>query len=113
VRANKPLCGKAILMDEKERFELYKRAIYKWGPDPQFRQLQEELAEFISDCAILIAKINHADRGRVDVAELAEEVADVEIMIEMVRAMIGDQKVSEFKEMKLERLRKRLEKDGG
>lgn len=87
-------------MEEGAR-DLYAQAILQYGSASQFRQLQEE-------CAELIAKINQYDRERVNVHLLAEEIADVEIMIEQARMMIGDGLVDSHKEIKLNRLKDSL-----
>ena len=84
--------------------QLYRDAVDKWGPATEWRQLQEE-------CGELIAAINRFDRTRCTEAELAEEVADVEILIEQARLMLGDELVDTFKRQKLERLAERLQED--
>jgi len=88
-------------MNKQTRTDLYKRAIELWGSVSQYRQLQEE-------CAELIAAINQFDRGRISLDELAEEVADVEIMIEQARLMLSDRAVDLCKERKLHRLEKEV-----
>ena len=41
---------------------------------------------------------------------IAEEVADVEIMIDQMRKFLGDKRIDKFKKSKIARLEKRLEK---
>ncbi len=84
--------------------QLYYDAVQKWGPATEWRQLQEE-------CGELIAAINRFDRSRCTEAELAEEVADVEIMIEQARVMLSGDLVDAAKHVKLERLAERLQED--
>ena len=82
--------------------QLYQRAIDKWGANLQIDMLMEE-------CAELIAAINRWRRGRTDVAVVAEEIADVEIMLEQMRLLFPEQVIEASKREKLERLADRLE----
>lgn len=81
--------------------ELYRECLEKYGSSGQWRQMQEE-------CAELIAKINQVDRGRIPIEALAEEVADVEILIGQARMALGDELVDAEKARKLARLERRL-----
>jgi hypothetical protein len=74
----------------------YELALEKWGLESQLHQTQEE-------CAELIASISHAIRGRQSFRAIAEEAADVEIMIEQLRAVIGPD-IDRWKRIKLDRL---------
>jgi NTP pyrophosphatase (non-canonical NTP hydrolase) len=76
-------------------------AVSKWGSGSQWRLIQEE-------CAELIVKINHVDRLRADVQDLAEEVADVIICCAQARVMLGERLVDAAVLKKLERLEQRL-----
>lgn len=78
------------------------RALEVWGVDAQLRQAQEELAE-------LIAAINRFMRARTDHAAVAEEMADVEIMLAQLKLVFGGVDVSAVKRVKLDRLRGRVE----
>jgi NTP pyrophosphatase (non-canonical NTP hydrolase) len=63
---------------------------------------QEEAGEFV-------AAVNRADRGREGAAAaLAEEVADVTIMMAQARVMLGDAVVDAAIERKLARLEQRI-----
>lgn len=78
-------------------------AIAKWGTTSQMNQVQEE-------CAELIAAINRLRRGRVNIKDLAEEVADVIVVTEQARQIVnelgGD--VEAVLEAKLGRLEERI-----
>lgn len=80
---------------------VYRAAFERWGVEAQLRMAVEE-------CAELTAEICHYFRGRCTRRALAEEVADVEIMMEQLRALVGDDLVSEIKRQKLKRLEERL-----
>ena len=62
---------------------LLDRAIRVWGVERQWRQAQEE-------CAELIVKINHKMRNRATDDQLIEEIADVLIMVEQAKRMLGN-----------------------
>jgi len=55
-----------------------KEAVDKWGVDVQNQVLTEELAE-------LIVEISHLVRGRGSLDKVAEEIADVEIMLQQIK----------------------------
>ena len=81
-------------------WKLLNRAIEKFGATEQ-----ENLA--IEECSELIQAISHKHRGREH--NIAEEIADVEIMLDQLR-IINDcfYEVANIKEIKLERLEERL-----
>lgn len=80
---------------------IYQKAISVYGEKEQMRQTQEE-------CAELIADIGRFLRCRIDENKLASEIADVEIMIEQMRMIIGGEKVDAAKAYKVNRLIERL-----
>lgn len=83
--------------------DLYKKAEELYGLDSQLGLLQEE-------CAELIQAISKRRRGKED--NIAEELADVTIMVEQATASLGlEDKVAKIKKQKLERLRDRLSLD--
>lgn len=85
-----------------ERSELYKTAINKWGAESQINMLVEE-------CAELIVGINKYRRTGSD--NLLEEIADVEIMLEQARMILGEENskiVDIHKKDKLNRLADKL-----
>lgn len=89
-------------MRRVERDELYERALAAWGSDAQLRMLQEE-------CGELIAAVNQYTRERIADATIAAEIADVLIMCEQARRIIGSDLVDSIMQMKLERLQVRVE----
>ncbi len=82
------------------------RAIAAWGEAPQWRMVQEE-------CAELIAEINRFDRGRSDESKLADEIADVIIVLAGAIRMVGPERVTLAVEAKLARLNGRLDREQG
>src|SRR4051812_9339767 len=76
-------------------------AIRRWGTEGQFNMLQEE-------CGELITVINHYRRGRVEKDRVAEEIADVFIMIQEVAKVIGEPIVEQKILEKFTRLRQEL-----
>ena len=82
--------------------DLYELVIDKWGSKAQLTVAIEELSELIKE----ICKVK---RGIGNVDNLAEEVADVEIMCEQLRYIFEiDSVVDSWKEAKLTRLADRL-----
>lgn len=80
---------------------LLQRAVDLWGEEAQMRMVQEE-------CAELIATVNRHQRERCSNEDVAEEVADVLIMVEQARRIVGAAAVDAAKERKLQRLARRL-----
>lgn len=82
--------------------DVFEDAIDKWGVESQIVMAQEE-------CAELITELARDYRGRSDDDALAEEIADVQIMMEQLELVVGRERVREAREGKLERLRERLD----
>lgn len=82
--------------------DVYERAIATWGPTAQLGMVQEE-------CAELIAAIHRRQRGRCSAEDVAEEAADVWIMLEQLIRILGHELVAEALDRKLARLRSRLD----
>lgn len=84
--------------------ELYARAVELWGPDAQLTMLAEECCE----CGA--ATLQFTCRGRQEAyPKMIEEIADVEVMIEQARAILGNDLIDAAKARKLERLQERIE----
>ena len=83
--------------------ELYKKAIERWG-------IESQVGIVIEECSELITAICHAQRDRATVIDIAQEVADVEIMCGQLREIIGNDIVTQCKKEKLIRLEQRIEK---
>lgn len=90
------------------------RALDTWGEDAQLAQACEELAE-------LIVALSHLRRRRVGcVTEVVNELADVLIMVEQIRLILGrlgavdrfltgDDEIEHAVQLKLARLEERLD----
>jgi|GEM_PF-1698460 len=82
----------------KEEKELCRQVIDLFGADQQMDQAIEE-------CAELVVAIRHYRRHRASLTAIAEEIADVEIMMAQLRHVVGDDLVEQEKARKLERMR--------
>lgn len=81
---------------------LYTLALSTYGAEAQTLMVFEEMAE-------LQKELCKRGRGKQNRAEIAEEIADVQIMLEQMQVLYGcAELVSEQKRQKLERLEKRL-----
>ncbi len=86
-----------------EEIELYCDAIKKWGDQAQVMMVYEEMAE-------LQKELCKNWRGRDNIEQIADEVADVEIMLAQLELIYDiSERVRQHKALKLMRLRKRLE----
>lgn len=93
---------KQIGSEEEYRKEIYKKAIEKWGAGAQICMTFEEMAELQKELCKDI-------RGRGYEENIAEEIADVEIMLEQMKLLFEvENQVDKFKKYKLERLEERL-----
>jgi NTP pyrophosphatase (non-canonical NTP hydrolase) len=89
-------------MTNDEMIGLYLRALYEWGADAQTLMVFEEMSELQKELC------KHA-RGGDNAESIADEIADVIIMLEQMMVLHDCQQlVKERKEYKLERLKKRL-----
>lgn len=77
-----------------------------WGIDKQINQVSEECAELI----IALNKWRRSPEGKKpDLGTIAEEIADVQIMLEQMEAAFGiEYMVCALKEQKIERTLKRI-----
>lgn len=88
-------------LDEKN---IYRQAIEKWGAESQIYMLFEEMSE-------LQKEICKNKRGKANFHRIAEEIADVEIMIGQMKLLFSiKDAVENFKKYKLERLKDRLDR---
>ena len=87
---------------ELNKDEIYREAIETWGTDMQIDMFIEEASE-------LIQALVKYKRGKGDLNNIAEEIADVSIMLEQM-AMVFDchNKSVGFKKFKLARLKNTL-----
>lgn len=94
---------------ELNKDEIYREAIETWGADMQIDMFIEEASELIQ--ALIKYK-----RGKGDLNNIAEEIADVSIMLEQMAMMFDcHNKSVGFKKFKLARLKNTLNglKTGG
>lgn len=82
---------------------IYKRALNLWGNAAQINMAIEELSELI----VKLAKSDRRNNGAT-IDEVAEEIADVEIMMAQLRILFGDEIVEKAKQKKLARLEERV-----
>ena len=87
---------------KQDTYDPYKAAIAVWGEEFQIRMCQEELAEAIS-------VLNQYLRGRKTKDDVAEELADSEIVLQEMRRIFDPTTINNIKKQKLTRLRKRIE----
>ena len=82
-------------MDEQR---IYRAALAAWGADAQTLMVFEEMAE-------LQKELCKAARGKDNREQIAEEIADVEIMLEQMKVLHGcAEAVAAYRESKLRRL---------
>ena len=82
---------------------LLQRAIAKWGEDAQMKMVLEEMSELQKEICKLW-------RGKDNRDAIAEEVADVEIMLDQLKLMLDiPYQVEQHRQNKLQRLQERLE----
>jgi len=82
--------------------ELYQKALDLWGKDLQLNMVFEELGELITELSRMI-------RGRNKSSDLAEEIADVEIMLDQLKFIYNlEESVFDLKIGKLVRLGKKI-----
>lgn len=82
--------------------EIYRAAIHKWGIRAQIMMVYEEMAE-------LQKELCKNGRGKNNVDQIADEVADVEIMLAQLKVIFSIQsEVEQHRAFKLNRLRGRI-----
>lgn len=85
-----------------EKVELYNKAIETFGEESQRRVAIEEMSE-------LTKELCKWDRNCGNKLHIAEEIADVTIMLEQLRIIYGcDDVINDWYDFKLERLERRL-----
>lgn len=80
---------------------IYSQIVNKYGPERQMRQTQEE-------CGELVAVINQFIRGRKTPRQVASEVADVSIMCDQMKEILGQHLCEQERRKKLRRIQKKL-----
>lgn len=90
--------GSQIINKETEK-EIYMAALTKWGPVAQTIMVFEEMAE-------LQKELSKCLRGEEVTGNIAEEIADVEIMINKMKELFNiEEEVEAQKQFKLNRLK--------
>ena len=82
VRAEKKATVEMNKINYEDRKKVYQAALRKWGVDLQTMMAVEEMSELTKE----ICKIK---RGKIDLDALADEIADVTIMLEQLRDIYG------------------------
>lgn len=81
-----------------------KRALHTWGEQAQMMMVIEEMSELMKEI------LKNVNRGKDNLAEIIEETADVEIMLEQLKEnyQIAD-KVEAYKSEKIKLIERRLD----
>lgn len=97
-------------LNQIEKKDLYKKIINHYGNFNQILKTVEELNELSLE---LLKYIEGKDRT--DIFKIIEEIADVEFCIEKIIMIfnINLDSLKEMKELKIKRLLKRIENEGG
>ena len=102
VRAEKKATGEMNKINYEDRKTVYQAALRKWGVDLQTMMAVEEMSELTKE----ICKIK---RGKIDLDALADEIADVTIMLEQLRGIYGlNDAVCDHMDAKILRLQSRV-----
>lgn len=99
-----PNCGARMDLDTADNEQpIYKSALNKWGKENQTRMMFEEMAE-------LQKELCKEARGEDNTDAIAEEIADVKIMLEQMIILHNCKDMVEMQmKRKLQRLKERLE----
>ena len=89
-------------MSDDYRDWVLNKAIDEWGEDAQLDMAIEEMSE-------LITALQHRRRERISDDDVAEEIADVKILIRQLELMFDEDKVDDEYWDKITRLEHRLE----
>ena len=102
VRAEKKATVEMNKINYEDRKKIYQAALRKWGADLQTMMAVEEMSELTKE----ICKIK---RGKMDLDALADEIADVTIMLEQLREIYGlNDAVCDHMDAKILRLQSRV-----
>jgi hypothetical protein len=93
-------------LKKSDKTKLYNSAVKLWGVNAQVDMAIEEASELIK----AICKLKRSGNSLETVSAVAEEIADVEIMIEQLKIMLCCRDdVENWKKYKIERLSERIE----
>ena len=92
----------------KER-NLYKESLDAWGSNNQIDLLIEEMSELTK--SLLKLRRYGNDKDKVDnlYNDVYEEICDVELLLHELKLIFSEEKIEEFKKVKLKRLEKHLD----
>ena len=90
-------------MDKNDRIKVYEDAISTYGIESQFNMVYEEVGELLTAMA-------RFRRGRSTSQDILTELADVSIMVEQIAVILGYVEFEKEKDMKINRLKEKLEK---
>ena len=94
--------GMSAAREKAAEDRVLREAIERYGEDAQLLMVLEEMSE-------LAKEICKRKRGKANEMEIAEEAADVRIMLRQLEMILQDgDKVRAFERTKIERLRERL-----
>ena len=88
---------------------IYKKVVETWGEESQLNQVVEEMGELIQ----ALSKFRRADTKKKKVkayANVCEEVADVQNMINQLKFMFDAELIEKIKKEKLERTMRRIKR---
>ncbi|APX98652.1 nucleoside triphosphate pyrophosphohydrolase family protein [Natronorubrum daqingense] len=86
------------------RKEVLRGAVEVWGEDLQIQIAIEELSELTTELA-------RRQRGRESYSATVEEIADVQLCLDQLKLMYNPEQVEMAEQDKLERLKRRVERD--
>jgi len=93
-------------MNKEETIKLFNEAIELWGANSQVRMMFEEMAELMK----ALCKIDR-HRSPESILNVCEEIADVEVVLEQMKLIFGNDEYREsIKNKKLKRLKDKVEK---
>lgn len=95
-------------MKQEEKLDILEEALRTYGAEAQTIMVMEEMAELQKALCKLPRTISAKERG-ITVLQIAEEIADVQIMLEQM-IILHDiaEPVDDYKTLKLIRLKNRL-----
>lgn len=94
----------------EERKKVYEHAIDKYGIKPQMMMVIEEMSELTKAICKLFRVPGYVEPDADIIDAIAEETADVTIMLEQLRLILGiNENVCEHMDQKVERLAERLD----
>jgi len=100
-------------MEEREMYmkdieeKVYRQALYKWGSEAQIIMVFEEMAELQKELCKYLRNVDAIETK----LKIAEEIADVEIMLAQMKILFGiEEGVERYKKLKIQRLQERLER---